>query len=436
MFSAMKILIRTPISFSSLFLSVAVLGLAGASASTPAYGQSAAPVTPVQSAPASPATSSGAGYGAAMPQTIPSATTTTATTTAPAASAPAAAPVHKSTFMDSVQAVIDSSPRWVRGLLGSEPPKKVPTDEERAVIEARNGQYDEPLATLSRIYQRDKSNESVARDYTAVLSWAGQDQNAVTLYQTLPPMQPDYVLAAVGHSYRVLNQPDKALTVYRLGLQQYPDNVGFAEGEIRCLADQELLDQALAKANDDIAKRGERAEIVAAKKDIQMAIVRRDEQKAVELARSKHYPESLAILSNLYAQHSDDVNITRDYMAVLGWTDQHDDQVVALYQSMPAGDQPDYVLEAAGHSYRKLHQSDKALAIYQQGLQKYPDSVTFAEGEMRSLIDLKKYDEAIALADENLHQYGNRPEIVDVRKNAIKQKPQPKRAAKHSKKHY
>ncbi len=325
-------------------------------------------------------------------------------------------------------------PHWLRMFIDPPVLRKPPTDQDKAVLQARDGKYDEALATLDRLHRQDPANQSVTRDYIAVLGWAGRDQDAIDLYQTLMSQQPDYMLAAVAHSYRKLNQPDQALNLYRAGLQQYPSNVIFAEGEIRCLVDENKLDEALAKANADLAAHGDRPEIVAAKQDIQKAIqdaiqvnINKEDQRAVDLARNKHYPEALVILSDLHTQHPDDLNVTRDYLAVLGWAGGHDAQVVALYKTLPAGDEPDYVLEAVGHAYRKLHQSNDALAVYQQGIEKYPDSVIFAEGEIRCLVDVGRYDEGMAKADANLATYGKRPEIVDIKKNITRVKPKPHR---------
>jgi tetratricopeptide (TPR) repeat protein len=304
------------------------------------------------------------------------------------------------------------------------PIRQIPSSQQQRAVElARQGQYDEALDILEKLHQRDKSDVEVTRDYTTVLGWAGHDQQAVDLYDTLPSHEPDYVLAAIGHSYRKLGQTDKALDVYRKGLKRYPDNVLFAEGEIRCIADTNDLEGALAKANDDLGKHGIRTPIATAKGDILQAMFRRDEQKAVELARQQSYPEAINRFHDLYAQHSDDVTLTRDYLATLDWQGGNDEQVVALYKTLPPGEQPDYVLEATGHAYRNLKQYDKAEGIYEEGVQRYPDSVLFTEGYIRSLVDQKKYDLALAKTDQDLRVHGQRPAIVDIRKNILRLKP-------------
>lgn len=305
------------------------------------------------------------------------------------------------------------------------------TEQDKAAQLARDGQYDQALVVLEPLYKKNTHNLSIARDYVSVLSWAGRDQEAVTIYESLPPQEPDFVLAAIGHSYRKLNQSDKALAVYRLGLASNPDNVSFVEGEIRCLADKEDYDTALARANDDIIKHGDRSEIIAAKQDISFTVLKQTQDKAVSLARSGQYQQALDILSDLHAHHEGDIVITRDYLSILSWAGGHDDMVVALYDSLQSQNEPDYVLEAVGVSYRRLLQSDKALAIYEQGLAKYPDNVIFAEGTIRCLADLKKYDEALAKANDDVRVHGQRPEILAAIKDIERMKPKPH---KHTKK--
>ncbi len=327
------------------------------------------------------------------------------------------------TSVESEQSNAPTNIQWINKLVRhiNNLMKKPATEQEKAMEFARQGHYDEALSILAPLYQKDKNNQSVMRDYTAVLSWSGQDQKAIDVYQKLlPSQQSDYVLAAIGHSYRELNQPDSALATYQTGLKLYPNNVIFSEGIVRCLIDKGEIDKALSEVNDALGKQGERPELLAVKKEITDAIAKRDDQIAVQLGREKHYVEALSILSNLYAQHGDDVDITRDYLAILGWAGTNDDEVIALYKTLPSGDQPDYVLEAVGHSYRKLHQPNEAFQVYQIGVEKYPDNVAFAEGRIRCLADQGKFTEALAMANEDIDKHGERFEITDIRKNILR----------------
>jgi tetratricopeptide (TPR) repeat protein len=330
----------------------------------------------------------------------------------------------------AVVPVTETRPTTILGKIMAllNPPAHRPlTEQEEAVQLARQHHYEESLAIFERIYPTEKTNENVVRDYTTVLSWAGQDKKAVDMYQTMRPHQPDYVLAAVGHSYRELSQLSSALDIYHLGTQEYPDSTLFAEGEIRCLADLGRPEDALAKANENLAKYGERDAIKSAQRDLTVVInkinVRNEEDTAVSMARQNKYAEALAMLNDLHNKNPENQSVLQDYLAVSGWAGGHDDQVIALYNGMPVDvQQPDYVLEAVGHAYRQRSQWDMALQIYRQGLLRYPNNVFFAEGVIRSLADQAKYDDALVVANNDIRLHGNRPIILDARKNIFRLK--------------
>ena len=289
---------------------------------------------------------------------------------------------------------------------------KVSEQQDKAVKMAREGSYDEPLRVLSGLHQKDTNNQSVSRDYATVLAWSGKDQEAVTVYESLPAQQPDYVLAAIGKSYRNLNQLDKSLAVYQQGETLYPDNVTFVEGQVRVLSDQGKFDEALAKADADMHKHGDRPEIVAARKDVAALILKSEHDKAVELARQHNYKQSIPILESLHKAHPEDVTITQDYLAVLDWSGGHNREVVNLYKTLPEGKQPDYVYEAVGHAYRNMHQYKEANAIYTDGLRNYPDSEELANGRIRTLMDAGRTKEAQTAINDDIKSHGRRPLIL------------------------
>ena len=139
---------------------------------------------------------------------------------------------------------------------------------QRAAILARKGHYDQSLAELSKLQREYRGNIDLVRDRTAILSWAGRNQESVSLYeQKLRGDQPDYVLDAVAHSYRVLGKPDRALALYQRGYARSPNNEAFAVGIIRCLTDQGFIERAIAFANEDLRRHGNRLEVLLAAAD-------------------------------------------------------------------------------------------------------------------------------------------------------------------------
>jgi biofilm PGA synthesis protein PgaA len=301
------------------------------------------------------------------------------------------------------------------------PASKVPNEEKmgppawlvarnKAVDDARQGHYDTALPVLRDTYKQHGDDISVVRDYVSVLSWAGHDQEAVDIYQTMPAGdQPDFVLLAVGHSYRNLNRPNDALPIYQQGLQLAPDNADFAIGYVRCLLDTDQDDKALTFADEDLQKHGRRQDILLAA-----------DEAAVKMARKHDFKHPLEVLTRLHKEYPDEVGVTRDYVAVLAWSGR-DADAVAAFKTLPAGEQPDYVLEAVGHSYRNLHRSSEAVPLYHQLLEHQPDSLDFAIGYGRSLSESGQSEKALAFCESDLKKHGRRKEILDTAVDAADQ---------------
>jgi biofilm PGA synthesis protein PgaA len=276
-------------------------------------------------------------------------------------------------------------------------------DQDNAVMQARQGNYDQALPVLERLHNEHPTDLGIATDYAAILGWAGHDTEAVAAYKTLPAGdRPDYLIDSVGHSYRNLHMPDDALETYRLGLQTYPDNQSFQAGEIFSLLESNHADEAVARAQEASNKYPQPSEPLA------LAIRQAFHVNAVDLARNGHYKEAIEALKSLHTKYPDDFGISTDYVAVLSWAG-HDSEAVAQYRGLPKGDVPDYVLDAAAHSYRNLHQSKQALALYQAALKKSPDNVVYAVGVIYTLSDLGRGNEALKVAKEQLARHPEKP---------------------------
>jgi len=322
---------------------------------------------------------------------------------------PGSRPVSTSTSSASIPVVTPAPKRPNEDKMGT--PAWV-LERNKAVEAARAGNYDEALPALRDIYKQHGDDIGVVRDYCAVLSWAGHDQESVDIYQTMPAGdQPEFVLLAVGHSYRQLNRPSDALPVYKQGLQTQPDNLDFAIGYARSLLDTNQNDEALTFADDNLQKYGRRQDILLAA-----------DEAAVKMARQKDYKRPLEVLGRLHKEYGDDAGVARDYTAVLAWSGR-DADAVAVYKTLPGGlsDQPDYVLEVIGHSYRNLHRSGEAVAIFQELLKRHPDSLDFAEGYGRSLSESGHPEKALTFAEGDLKKHGRRKEILDTAVDAAAQ---------------
>jgi len=275
-----------------------------------------------------------------------------------------------------------------------------------AVSLARAGQYKDALAEFSTLHAKYPSDTGITGDYVAVLSWAGHDTEAVTMYQSLANTdQPDYVLDAAAHSYRNLRQPKQALDLYQAALDKDPTNVTYAVGVIYSLSDLGRGKEAISVAKAQLAKHPEKPEaLVKAYSYVQR-------RAAIDLARSGHYEQALALLRQLRKEYPSDITEEMDYIAVSSWAG-HDAEAVKEYKKYIRQPMPDYVLEAVGGSYRKLHEPEKALVVYRRGLKQSPRNEILAAGEIRCLDDLQRYAEGEARAKEYARKYGNRLEVL------------------------
>src|SRR5258706_9845872 len=87
-------------------------------------------------------------------------------------------------------------------------------------------------------------------DCLVAWGWASGLAEAVAAYEALAGWQrPAYVDAAVARDYRDLGQYDKALALYEVGRQQYPQDLNFGYGEILTLADAKRAEEAIERGN-------------------------------------------------------------------------------------------------------------------------------------------------------------------------------------------
>ena len=136
-----------------------------------------------------------------------------------------------------------------------------------------------------------------------------------------------------------------------------------------------------------------------------------EHQEAVRAARRGDTAAALVILERLQRAHPNDLSVARDRVLVAEWAGQGT-LAIRLYQALPPGPQPDFVVEAVARAYRDQHQPNEALALYRQGETQSPANAEFAAGEIRALVDLGTLDQAAARADAALQQYGENVAVL------------------------
>lgn len=88
-------------------------------------------------------------------------------------------------------------------------------ERDRAVLLAREGNYDEALPILRRLHADAPDNLALLVDLVATLSWAGKDREALELGIDLPFEDLEFFVAeTLGRSARNLGRPELAATLY------------------------------------------------------------------------------------------------------------------------------------------------------------------------------------------------------------------------------
>jgi biofilm PGA synthesis protein PgaA len=137
----------------------------------------------------------------------------------------------------------------------------------------------------------------------------------------------------------------------------------------------------------------------------------REHDEAVALARRGSTDAALAILERLARQNPADLAIARDRVVISTWAGR-DAEAVALYEKLPAQEQPDYVVESVAHAYRNLHRYTEALALYRASARRNSSNAAFAAGEVETLADSGDAAAALILAEKVLKEHGDTAAIL------------------------
>ena len=136
---------------------------------------------------------------------------------------------------------------------------------------------------------------------------------------------------------------------------------------------------------------------------------------AIEAARAGNTDSALPVIENRYRENPADLSVAYDYVLVLGWANRTAD-AIAVYESLAAGERPNYLEAAVARDYRDAGAFDKALMLYRAGRARYPDDLTFAYGEILTLTDARRAEEAAAEAGALLIAH---PEDIELLSAAI-----------------
>ncbi len=148
-------------------------------------------------------------------------------------------------------------------------------DRDRAVRLAREGAYEEALAILRPLYAAQPDDLGLRADLVAVLSWAGQDEEALELGERLPfaEIEP-FVAEAVARSARNLGRPVLAWGLYSSVLERDSTRIESWVGVSMATLERGLPDEALERVEAGLERSPGHSELLLARGHILRALGR------------------------------------------------------------------------------------------------------------------------------------------------------------------
>lgn len=120
---------------------------------------------------------------------------------------------------------------------------------------------------------------------------------------------------------------------------------------------------------------------------------RPDHVRAIELARSGEFAESIELLARLRAESPEDPELLYDQTVVFAWAGDNE-QAVSNAGFIDPQQAPDYVVDAGAKAFRNLGRYEEAVNWYTQLLERDPANLDARLGLSMSLADSGTYEKA------------------------------------------
>ncbi len=260
----------------------------------------------------------------------------------------------------------------------------------KAVELARKGSCDEACKLFDEALALSRNNPSILCDKIVSLCWAGRNEEALKLFETLPSGfdVPAYVYPEAAKAFIAVGEPEKAAKLCREALAKSPG----CKPEERALLESLL---AMRKYDEAASLLRKSAEL---RKSYGPSLAKELHEKGVELARQGKGDEADRLLSEASLFDSDP-KIAYDRIVSLCWAGK-DKEAVALYEAMPKGSEPPaYALRELAKSYLLLGAPEKALPLSRKALSERPGDADAAELCFDACAALKDFEGAAKLLD-------------------------------------
>ncbi|MFW7342689.1 poly-beta-1,6 N-acetyl-D-glucosamine export porin PgaA [Pollutimonas sp. H1-120] len=143
------------------------------------------------------------------------------------------------------------------------------------------------------------------------------------------------------------------------------------------------------------------------------AVSRAEYDALIRAARAGNYEPALIMLRQHGVEHPMDLRAAYDHILIATWAGNNDEAIAAYEAIQPAPNHPPAdVLIALARAYRDTQRWDYALDHYREGRRLFPRQSSFAVGEIMTLADAGRADEAIALGKELIDEI---PDDADAR---------------------
>ncbi|MGB3288958.1 MAG: poly-beta-1,6 N-acetyl-D-glucosamine export porin PgaA [Burkholderiaceae bacterium] len=118
-------------------------------------------------------------------------------------------------------------------------------------------------------------------------------------------------------------------------------------------------------------------------------------------ARSGDYEPALVMLRRHSIEHPMDLRAAYDHILIAGWAGKNEEAVDAYEAIVPAPNRPPHdVLATVARAYRDTQRWDAALERYREGRKLFPRLSSFAVGEVMTLADAGRAEQAISLGEK------------------------------------
>lgn len=261
----------------------------------------------------------------------------------------------------------------------------------QAVELAQNGQYQQSLDIMTRLYKADAQDKSVVSDYITISQWAGQNEQAINLYEQQKGVTMPYpVLRSVSTAYFRLKEYEKALEVLQPAITRGERGALLWAGEMQLLCGnnagaQAYYERLLAKNPNDYEVYFSRGMLSMQTEDYRQAawdlerarrLMPEGLDKVARLVKVEHNlaiaymhvgqdQKAASILMNHTSSLPVGAALAGDYIIALANSSQYELAVREGERLWPVyTEAPIPGLRALAESYIRLGKQEQALAVY------------------------------------------------------------------------